>query len=60
MPLRLPLRDAAMVNGVLIHGLDFDDTHPSGVMHCSASAVPTMFAMAHSRGKSGREALARI
>jgi len=58
MPLRLPLRDAVMVNGVLIHGLDFDDTHPSGVMHCSASAVPAMFAMAVARGRSGRDALA--
>lgn len=58
MPVRLPLRDAAMVNGTLIHGLDFDDTHPSGLMHCSASAVPTMFAMATSRGRSGRDALA--
>jgi len=57
MPVRLPLRDAVMVNGVLIHGLDFDDTHPSGVMHCSASAVPVMFAMAVARGKSGRDAL---
>ena len=58
MPVRLPLRDAAMVNGTLIHGLDFDDTHPSGLMHCSASAVPTMFAMATSRCRSGRDALA--
>ena len=57
MPVRLPLRDAVMVNGTLIHGLDFDDTHPSGVMHCSASAVPAMFAMAVARGKSGRDAL---
>ena len=55
---RLPLRDAVMVNGTLIHGLDFDDTHAAGVMHCSASAVPTMLAMAVARGKSGREALA--
>jgi 2-methylcitrate dehydratase PrpD len=47
-----------MVNGTLIHGLDFDDTHPSGIMHCSASAVPTMLAMATSRGRSGRDALA--
>lgn len=58
MPVRLPLRDAVMVNGTLIHGLDFDDTHPSGVMHCSASAVPAMFAMAVARGRSGRDALA--
>lgn len=58
MPDRLPLRDAAMVNGTLIHGLDFDDTHTTGVMHCSASAVPVMFAMALAGGKSGEEALA--
>jgi 2-methylcitrate dehydratase PrpD len=57
MPVRLPLRDAVMVNGTLIHGLDFDDTHPSGVMHCSASAVPAMFAVSVARGKSGRDAL---
>ena len=24
---RLPVRDAALANGILIHGLDFDDTH---------------------------------
>src|SRR5213083_1871919 len=24
MPARLPLRDAALLNGILIHGLDFD------------------------------------
>ena len=42
LPLRLPLRDAALVNGTLIHGLDFDDTHSGGVIHASASAVPTM------------------
>jgi 2-methylcitrate dehydratase PrpD len=56
-PVRLPLRDAAMVNGTLVHGLDFDDTHTTGIFHCSASAVPTMFAMALARGKSGAEAL---
>ena len=46
---RLPVRDAIMVNGVLIHGLDFDDTHTTGVIHISASTVPTalMMAMAH-------------
>ena len=57
-PVRLPLRDAVMANGVLIHGLDFDDTYTTGILHCSASAVPTMFAMALANGKSGAEALA--
>ncbi|MGZ8263119.1 MAG: MmgE/PrpD family protein, partial [Burkholderiales bacterium] len=25
---RLPMRDAIVMNGVLVHGLDYDDTHP--------------------------------
>ena len=33
LPLRLGLRDAAMMNGLLIHGLDYDDTHLAGVVH---------------------------
>src|SRR3990172_4818375 len=24
---RLPLRDAVVMNGILVHGLDYDDTH---------------------------------
>jgi MmgE/PrpD N-terminal domain len=32
MPAKLPLRDAALINGILIHGLDFDDTHTAGVI----------------------------
>ncbi len=56
--LRLPLRDAALLNGVLVHGLDFDDTHSDSVVHCSASAVPTVLACALANGATGREALA--
>ncbi len=56
--MRLPLRDAVMLNGTLIHGLDFDDTHSDAVVHGSASAVPTALGMARQHGASGREALA--
>jgi 2-methylcitrate dehydratase PrpD len=55
---RLALRDAMLLNGVLVHGLDFDDTHADSVVHCSASAVPLMLGVGHARGVSGREALA--
>jgi 2-methylcitrate dehydratase PrpD len=55
--LGLPLRDAVLVNGTLIHGLDFDDTHADSVVHCSASAVPVMLAVALDRGATGAEAL---
>ena len=40
LPDGLPLRDAALANGTLIHSLDFDDTHVASVVHCSASAWP--------------------
>ena len=55
--LRLPLRDSVMLNGTLIHGLDYDDTHSDAVVHASASAVPTALGMARRHGASGREAL---
>ena len=56
--MRLPLRDAVMLNGTLMHGLDFDDTHSDAVVHGSASAVPTALGMAREHGASGLEALA--
>ncbi len=53
MPARLPPRDAAVVNGLLCHGLDFDDTHLGGVVHSSASAFPTALSAAVMTGASG-------
>lgn len=55
---RLPLRDAALLNGVLIHGLDYDDTHPGSVVHATASALPVVLAEGLKRGVSGARALA--
>ena len=55
---RLPLRNAVLANGTLIHGLDFDDTHSRSVVHASASAVPVMLAGAQAHGASGAQALA--
>jgi 2-methylcitrate dehydratase PrpD len=55
--LRLPLRDAAHVNGLLIHGLDYDDTHPAGIVHATASAFPTALAVAEADRLPGRELL---
>src|SRR5262249_48278138 len=48
---------AALVNGALAHGLDFDDTHADSVCHVSAVLTPTVLAMAESEELSGREAL---
>lgn len=58
MPYRLPLRDAVMMNGSLIHGLDYDDTHSDAIVHASSSTVPTALHMAREHGASGPEALA--
>ncbi len=55
---RLPLRDAALLNGLLVHGLDFDDTHPASITHCSASAVPLVLALGAEHGVSGAQVLA--
>jgi 2-methylcitrate dehydratase PrpD len=51
------LRDAALMNGLLVHGLDYDDTHLASVVHCSASAFPAALALAEQRGLSGAELL---
>lgn len=58
MRARLPVRDAALMNGVLIHGLDFDDTHISGVVHMSASVLPAVLAVGARERASGAEVLA--
>jgi len=49
----LPGRDAALVNGALIHGLDFDDTHGTASVHPSASVLPSALATAEQTGAGG-------
>ena len=58
LPGRFALRDAAMINGVLIHGLDYDDTHLVGVVHATASCFPAAMAAALRHGGSGWDVLA--
>jgi 2-methylcitrate dehydratase PrpD len=58
MAYRLPLRDAAVVNGMLMHGLDYDDTHADGVIHLTVSTFPAGLATAAHAGASGAELLA--
>ena len=48
---------AALANGALAHGLDFDDTHADSVCHVSAVLAPTVLALAESEKVPGREAL---
>lgn len=54
---RLPLRDAAVVNGMLMHGLDYDDTHAAGVIHLTVSTFPAALGTAAQLGASGEALL---
>ena len=56
--LRLPLRDAVLANGILAHGLDFDDTHSEGIVHLTVSALPTVLGVSEKENLSIREMLA--
>ncbi len=50
--------EAAMVNGALIHSLEYDDTHIGSVVHGSAVAAPLALAAAEEAGADGAEMLA--
>lgn len=52
-PTRLAPRDAAIVNGYLCHGLDFDDTHVAGIIHPTSSVLPAVLSAAALTGASG-------
>ena len=54
----LPLRDAVLMNGVLLHGLDYDDTHTAGVVHLTVAVLPAVLGMAAQRGARGADLLA--
>lgn len=54
---RLPATSAALLNGVLAHGLDFDDTHIAGIYHASAQALAVCFAAGEAHGATGAEVL---
>ncbi|MBU2667184.1 MmgE/PrpD family protein [Actinoplanes bogorensis] len=43
---------AALVNGTMIHGLDFDDTHIAGIYHATAPALAAALAVGESVGAS--------
>lgn len=57
MDTSLPTRDAAIMNGLLIHGLDYDDTHPNGIIHATASAVTAVTALGYTQKASGQDLL---
>lgn len=56
-PERFGPRDAALANGVLIHGLDFDDTHLASIIHPTCTALPVALAIGEQRDASGADLL---
>jgi 2-methylcitrate dehydratase PrpD len=54
---RLPVRDAALANGILIHGLDFDDTHLTSIVHPTAACLPCALSFGEALGAHGRDML---
>ena len=56
--LRLSPRDAALANGILVHGLDFDDTHLASIIHPTCTALPAALALGEAQGASGADMLA--
>ena len=55
---RLPLRDACLLNAMLAHGLDFDDTHVAGIVHLTVSVFPTLLGLCGQRRADGATMLA--
>ncbi|MGZ8155717.1 MAG: MmgE/PrpD family protein [Burkholderiales bacterium] len=58
MPVKLALRDAVLLNGILAHGLDFDDTHPGAIVHPSSSAFPCALGVSEKMNATGKDLLA--
>jgi 2-methylcitrate dehydratase PrpD len=54
---KLSMRDAMLMNGILIHGLDYDDTHAAGVIHATASTFPCALGSAAQTGLDGEALL---
>jgi 2-methylcitrate dehydratase PrpD len=55
---RLRITDAALVNGIACHALDFDDTHVPTILHPTTPLYAAGAALAEWRGSSGIDLLA--
>ena len=54
---RYSAAEAALINGTLIHSIEFDDTHTGSVMHGSSVLVPAVLAAAQESGADGKTML---
>lgn len=58
--LRAPAANATLANGVMAHGIDYDDTHSGSITHTSSCVVPSALAIGEMVGASGREYLTAV
>jgi 2-methylcitrate dehydratase PrpD len=58
MPATLALRDAVLMNGMLVHGLEYDDTAIRARIHPGAFAVPCALGAGAAVKASGKDVLA--
>jgi 2-methylcitrate dehydratase PrpD len=56
----VPAANAALANGMLIHALDYDDTHAESITHPSTVVVPAAIAAGERADASGRDVLAAV
>ncbi len=54
----LPAADAALVDGTLMHGLDFDDTHIGAIYHATGPALAAALTAGEAAHASGHEVMA--
>ena len=55
---RVPPHYAALLNAMLAHSMDYDDTHRVSIMHPGAPLFATLLALGEERQSSGKEFLA--
>ncbi|MBI2166075.1 MAG: MmgE/PrpD family protein [Chloroflexi bacterium] len=53
-----PAQYAALLNGILAHSMDFDDTHRDSIMHPGTPLFSTLLALAEGSHATGRDFLA--
>ena len=49
---------AALANGILVHALDYDDTHTAALVHSTAASLPAAFAVGQAMKAPGADVLA--
>jgi 2-methylcitrate dehydratase PrpD len=54
-PERASAGSAALANGILLHTLDYDDTHTQGLVHATAMTLPAALAVGERERVSGTE-----